>query len=58
MSAQKIQRHLSRKSSGQVWSMLQKIRAALHYGEADDQVRDDVIEWNAVTFQCLERYRE
>lgn len=58
MSAQEIQRHLSRKSSGRVWSMLQKIRAALPYREADDQVRDDVIEWDAGTFQCLERYRE
>lgn len=58
MSAQEFQRHLSLKSYGQAWNMLQKIPVALEYRKTDDQVRDNVIELDAGTIECLERYRE
>jgi transposase-like protein len=50
MSAQELQRHLNLKSYGRVWSMLQKIRAALQHRDAGYQVGDGVIELDAGTF--------
>lgn len=50
ISAQELQRHLGLKSYGRVWSMLQKIRAALQHRDAGYQVGDGVIELDAGTF--------
>ena len=50
MSAQELQRHLGLKSYGRVWSMLQKIRAALQHRDASYEVGDGVIELDAGTF--------
>lgn len=49
MSAQELQRHLGLKSYGRVWSMLQKIRAALPHRDASYEVGDGGIELDAGT---------
>lgn len=50
MSTQELQRHLGLKSYGRVWSLLQKIRAALQHRDAGYLVGDGVIELDAGTF--------
>ena len=45
MSAQELQRHLGLKSYGRVWSMLQKIRAALQHRDAGYQVGAGSLSW-------------
>ncbi len=45
MSAQELQRHLGLKSYGLVWSMLQKIRAALQHRDASYEVGDGQYRW-------------
>jgi transposase-like protein len=50
ISAQELQRPWGLQSYGRVWSMLQKIRAALQHRDAGYQVGDGVIELDAGTF--------
>jgi len=50
MSALELQRHLGLKSYGRVWTMLQKIRAALQQRDEDYQVGSGVIELDGATF--------
>jgi len=50
MSAQELQRHWGLQSYGRVWSMPQKIRAALQHRDAGYQVGAGVIELDAGTF--------
>ena len=50
MSATELQRHLSLKSYGRVWTMLQKIRSALQQRDEDYQVGDGVVELDGAVF--------
>jgi hypothetical protein len=50
MSAQELQRHLGLKSYGRVWSMLQKILAALQHRDASYEVAMGSSSWMRVPF--------